>query len=250
MYAQVNKSKTDALPSKKGFGKPILKTLPARINRPLMGKINANQNTNQMIQKMADNSPQVKAQDKLKQIIQGSDNTEQSIQRKALGVLGGYTVDDTKYANGNWATIKTHVAGEWDKSNTSKPTGGHILNAMTAKWGQAYANKENKRNATTNASGVYFTGAIPNARKIVGDTFDYFLVDYSDTSNKKQSKTKTSSFWPTSWDTSNLGNVLADSYKTNTNDTYASKAEVSYWFTWDSLGDDTAYPLARYKEMT
>jgi Holliday junction resolvasome RuvABC endonuclease subunit len=234
MYEQIKKTNKDVSPT---------------LGKQGVAKMSKHQNSSVITQQMVDNSSRVMAQNRLKQIIQGHDNTIHSIQRKAMGVLGSYSVDDSKYANGNSATILNHVAGEWDKSNTTKPKGGHILKAMTSTWGQAYANKANVRDATTNASGVYFTGSIPNAGKIVGDTFDYFIVDYSDTSNKKQSKTKTSSFWPVSWDISNLGNVLADSYKTNTADTYASKAEVTYWFTWNSLGDDTSYPLARYTKM-
>lgn len=172
------------------------------------------------------------------------------LQRKSIGKLGGYTVEDSKYANGNWGNISTHLAGEWDQSNTSTPTGGHILNAMTAKWGASHANVANQRTAATNASGVYFIGAAPNANKVSGGTFDFFLVDYSVPSQKKQSKTKTSSFWPAGWNTNNLATILADSHQTTTGDVYASKAVTNYWFTWNSLGNSTTYPLARYGRMT
>ena len=172
------------------------------------------------------------------------------VQRKSIGKLGGYTVEDSKYANGNWGNISTHLAGEWDKSNASTPTGGHILNAMTAKWGASHANVANQRTVATNASGVYFIGAAPNANKVSGDTFDFFLVDYSVPSQKKQSKTKTSSFWPQGWNANSLATILADSHQTTTGDVYASKAVTNYWFTWNSLGDSTAYPLARYGQIT
>jgi hypothetical protein len=172
-----------------------------------------------------------------------------TIQRASIGTLGNATVDDTKYDNSSWGNISTHLAGEWDKSNTSTPTGGHVLNAMTAKWGDAHANVPNVRNNKTDESGVYFTGAQPSANKISGTTYNYFLVDKPDNGQKKQSNTKTSSFWPKNWGTENLKTVLDNSHMTNKTDIYASKAITNYWFTWHSLGNATAYPLARFSKM-
>ena len=175
---------------------------------------------------------------------------ENTIQRKVIGTLGGYSVNDTAYVNGAWDTIRPHLAGEWNGNNGSSPTGGHILNEMVAKWGPSHANVARVNDGTTNASGVYFTGSAPAANKVAGTTFDYFLVDYSVPSQKKMSSVKTSSFWPVGWSNANLKTVLDNSQTTTTGNTNASKAITNYWFTWHSLGDVTAYPLARYSEMS
>lgn len=64
------------------------------------------------------------------------------------------------------------------------------------------------------------------------------------------SKLKESTFWPRDWGEEQFKAVLNNSYKTTTGNVYASKANTSYWYTWEMLGDNTAFPIGRYARMT
>ena len=171
-----------------------------------------------------------------------------AIQRATLGSFNdGVRVDDTTYDNSNWAAIRTHMAGEWDGGNESKPSGGHLLSSMVATWGAATYGTANNRNLqATDRSGVYFTGANNLPTKPAADQHDYFLVQAN--GQKKQSKTKSSSFWPRGWSRADLKATLDNSYTTNQGNVYASKENTTYWYTWQTLGDDnkTVFPKKRY----
>jgi len=170
-----------------------------------------------------------------------------AIQRKAIGRLDGYTVQDTMYENNNEATILEHMGGEWNRQNDGAVTGGHLLASMIAKWGNAQFNQANDRNAV-NQSGVYFTGsnALPN--RITNEQFTFYL-GIIENGRVKKSQTKNSTFWPRDWDEEDLRNVLNNSYKTNQQNVFASKQNTSYWYTWQKLGENTVFPLDRHTRM-
>ncbi len=171
---------------------------------------------------------------------------EASVAQFALGTLGGYRVNEAKYVNGNWGTIETHMKGEWGGGDNGAVTGGHVLNGMTGEWGASHFSVARAK-PNVNASGVYFEGANNLPKNIDGTQHDFYLATVGN--QKKLSNIKSSSFWPKGWSLDNLKATLDDSHTTNQANIYASKANTSYWYTWQTLGANTVFPVARYSEL-
>lgn len=168
------------------------------------------------------------------------------VQRVAIGTLGLLTVNDTKYVNNNEATLLQHMGGEWNGNNGTAATGGHLLSKMESKWGAAqYQQPHNAASVTADA--VYFTNGTNLPSKITNVQHEYFLGKVGPPT--KHSNTKSSTFWPKDWSDTSFKAMLNDSHTTNTANTFASKANTNYWYTWQMLGGNTAFPLNRYSNL-
>lgn len=149
--------------------------------------------------------------------------------------------DDAPYANGNENGIKDHVKGEWGENSNGAVAGGHLYTTMRAKWGNWTADEAHSLQPGNRDAGLYLTHADTLSSKITNARHEFFIIK-----GGRVSKTKSSTFWPKTWSAADLGRTLQNSYKTNTNNIYASTANTSYWYTWEELGGNTAFPKARY----
>jgi hypothetical protein len=169
------------------------------------------------------------------------------IQRKVIGRLGDYSVHDTKYENDNEDALVNHMGGEWNGNNDGAVKGGHLLTKMVSTWGAAQYGKEHDLRQV-DRSGVYFTGGRDLPTHLTNQQFEFFLGRKVQ-NNKTMSRLKESTFWPRGWGEGEFRAVLNNSYKTNIANIYASKANTSYWYTWEMLGDNTAFPTGRYARL-
>jgi hypothetical protein len=158
--------------------------------------------------------------------------------------LTGVLVDeDTPYPNNNQATVLTHMAGEWDFANALAVTGGHLLTAMQLKWGAAVPN------SVPNAMSprvVHFVSGLPG-NNITPHKHAFRLVEVNPARQVQTriSNLKESTFWPANWSANNLAETLNNSYQNGGKDTWASKANMTYWYRWQTLGENTLFPIER-----
>lgn len=146
-----------------------------------------------------------------------------------------------RYINNNEKSIIRHMGGEWNKINENAVSGGHLLSAMEIKWGRSFS-KSIPTLHTNPKPGIYFEENIPNDRiKKAQHTFR--IVSQSGTSISI-SKPKSSTFWPKSWDSGKLRNTLNNSYKFGHNNSFVSNQNTSYWYNWQTLGDNSAFPIS------
>jgi hypothetical protein len=158
--------------------------------------------------------------------------------------LNGYLVDEAKpYPNDNQDAVLTHMAGEWDVANALAVTGGHLLAAMVAQWGAAVPNSVPDARSPT---GVHFAGGLPgNNITPHQHTFRLVAANPARQGQTKISNPKESTFWPANWSAANLAHTLNNSYQNGRANEWASKARMTYWYRWQTLGDNTLFPIAK-----
>jgi len=162
--------------------------------------------------------------------------------------LNGEFVDEaTPYPNDNEAAVLRHMAGEWDVANAPAVTGGHLLAAMVARWGAAVPNSANPNAGSP--TGVHFTGGLPgNNITPHQHTFRLVAANPARQGQTKISNPKESTFWPANWSAANLAHTLNNSYQNGRANEWASKARMTYWYRWQTLGDNTLFPIERVAE--
>jgi hypothetical protein len=161
--------------------------------------------------------------------------------------LNGVLVDEaTPYPNNNQAAVLMHMAGEWDVANALAVTGGHLLAAMVAKWGAAVPNSVPDARSPT---GVHFAGRLPgNNITPHQHTFRLVAANLARQGQTRISNPKESTFWPANWSADNLAQTLNNSYQNGGANMWASKARTTYWYRWQTLGDNTLFPIERVAE--
>lgn len=203
-----------------------------------------------------DNRPQASSQGKLIKSIQKKENKTglpddmsglvsvkyETIQRASVVqrmLLDGLAIGDL-YANDHENDIIAHMGGEWNGNNGGAVGGGHLLNKIVASWGPAVANSVPTPGPNV-ANGVHFPGNIPRVNRVTQNQFTFRLVTTNGT--KRVSQPKTSTFWPTNWSQQDLKKTLQNSWQLGDQENYyASKENTSYWYAWQSLGDNTLFP--------
>ncbi len=163
--------------------------------------------------------------------------------------LNGVLVDTaTPYPNANQAAVLTHMHGEWDGVNAHAVSGGHLLTEMVNDWGAAVPNADLGGLDANSAAGVHFAGALPGD-KITPHQHDFKLVT-GVAGQRRRSNTKTSTFWPSSWGDNELTATLTDSHQNGAANMWASKANTSYWYRWQTLGANTLFPVEKVATAT
>jgi hypothetical protein len=163
--------------------------------------------------------------------------------------LNGVLVDEaTPYPNDNQAAVLRHMAGEWDVANALEVRGGHLLAGMVAQWGAAVPNSVPDARSPT---GVHFAGGLPgNNITPHQHTFRLVAANPARQGQTKISNRKESTFWPANWSPHNLAQTLNNSYRNGGENMWASKAGMSYWYRWQTLGDNTLFPIERVAQPT
>lgn len=146
-----------------------------------------------------------------------------------------------KYSNNNEESIIKHMRGEWDKKNNTAVSGGHLLKAMEILWGKSYSNSSPTLQSNPKL-GIHFEGNIPNDR-IKGAQHTFRIVSRSGNSISI-SKSKSSTFWPNSWDRQELHKTLENSYEFGNCSSFVSNQNTSYWYNWQTLGNNSAFPIS------
>lgn len=155
--------------------------------------------------------------------------------------LNGVPVDTAvPYPNLNQAAILEHMAGEWDGEGGHAVTGGHLLDAMVAAWGGAVANSVPDNAAP---AGVHFEESLPG-NNITPHQHTFRLVN-SVNGRAQISRSKQSTFWPRNWDAGALTATLNNSFRNGGANMWASKANMSYWYRWQTLGANTLFPIEK-----
>jgi hypothetical protein len=169
---------------------------------------------------------------------------QQVVQRMSLnGVLVNEAI---AYPNDNEGAVLTHMVGEWDVAGGLAVTGGHLLTAMVAQWGAAVANSNPNAASPT---GVHFAGGLPG-NNITPHQHSFRLVanNPAHQGQRRVSNLKQSTFWPANWGDANLVLTLNNSWRNGAANEWASKANMSYWYRWQTLGDNTLFPIERVAE--
>lgn len=153
--------------------------------------------------------------------------------------------EDIVYPNDNEQEVLTHMAGEWAGRAGNAVTGGHLLTAMKAKWGDAVANSVPNLHS---APGIHFAEAIPGDN-ITSHQHRFRLVRNTP-SGTVISPQKDSTFWPKSWSTDALSDTLNNSFRNGNANQWASKKNTSYWYRWETLGANTLFPIEKVTAPT
>lgn len=165
-----------------------------------------------------------------------------------LTTLNGRRVDlSNPYPNPNQATILDHMAANWNGAQVGAVTGGHILNEMVNRWGNAVANSVPNNQSP---DGVHFAGAIPG-NNIASYQHSFRLVRTQPGNNQTTvSPVKQSTFWPNIWAAGELARTLQNSWQHGHANEWASKENTSYWYRWQTLGANTVFPIEKVPVAT
>ncbi len=207
-----------------------------------------NTHSQSLTRQFSDQRESTRAQLKQQQIMNTGATANIANSVAQLTSLNGRLVDvNTPYPNGNQATILAHMAADWNGAAGGAVTGGHILDAMVTKWGNAVANSVPNNQSP---DGVHFAGAIPG-NNITSHQHSFQLVRTNPGNNQTTvSPVKQSTFWPNNWTTAALATTLQNSWQNGPANAWASKENTSYWYRWQTLGANTVFPIEKVPVAT
>lgn len=169
-------------------------------------------------------------------------------QIRRLSVGGKRVREDKPFVSSKIPTIIDHMKGEWDGGNQGSVGGGHLLSSMIDTWAGGDATKVFTTDPTTSSPhGIYFERRIPNHKRIIENTlFTFRLVGPKKAKPQETavSGPKPSTFWPVDWTATDLAATFANSHQYgDAADRFVSSANTSYHYLWQTLGDNTAFPV-------